>query len=370
MQRVRMRRQMSGWRLVTICAIVMVAQVLVAGAQQEKKALAPPSGEPSFIAPDAKLELLVNGADHGIVFTEGAAVGCDGKVYFSDITFTSIPVSKVKSGGVLAGVIWVYDPKTKETKVFRSPSGMSNGIKFDAACNMINAEGADFGGRRIIRTDMKTGVAAIIAGLYNGKPFNAPNDITIDEKGRIYFSDPRYLGHEPVMLGAMGVYRIDPDGTIERIITDAGKPNGVAVSVDQKRLYVVSNDNGALDLFRLGEGMKTHKGRMALLAYNLEPDGKATFSNVLVDYSPEDGPDGLVVDTEGNLWVAVRDQKRPGIIAYTSQGEEKAYIPTPIPTNVGFGRGDNSNILYITAANNLYQIKVEKSGYHLPSQTQ
>ena len=108
------------------------------------------------------------------------------------------------------------------------------------------------------------------------------------------------------MLGTMGVYRLDPDGSVHRIITDAGKPNGVAISPDQKTLYVVSNDNGALDLFRLGEGMKSHKGRMGLLAYNLEPDGRASFSRVLVDYAPQDGPDGLVVDTEGNLWVAVR----------------------------------------------------------------
>ena len=54
-------------------------------------------------------------------------------------------------------------------------------------------------------------------------------------------------------------------------------------------------------------------------------------------------------------------------MAYTPEGKEKAYIPTPVPTNVGFGRGDNSNMLYITAANNLYQIKVEKRGYHLPT---
>ncbi len=324
-----------------------------------------PSGDPSFIPAGAKLEKLVEGNDLGIIFTEGAAVGCDNKVYFSDITFTVAPGAKTQKGGLLAGIIWVYDPATKETKVFRSPSGMSNGIKFDAECNMVNAEGADYGGRRVIRTNMKTGVAEIVTGLYNGKPYNAPNDISIDEKGRIYFSDPRYLGYEPVMLGAMGVYRVDPDGSVQRIITDAGKPNGVAVSPDQTKLYVVSNDNGALDFTRLGEGMGTHKGRMALLAYNLEPNGSASFSKVLVDYLPEDGPDGLVMDTEGNLWVAVRDTKRPGIYAYTPDGEEKAYIPTEIPTNVGFGRGDNSNILYITAGNDLLQIQVGKKGYHL-----
>ncbi len=325
-----------------------------------------PSGDPSFIPPDSTLELLVNGKDLGIIFTEGAAVSCDGKVYFSDITFTA--VSKTPRGGLLAGVIWMYDPDTKETQVFRSPSGMSNGIKFDADCNMINAEGADYGGRRIIRTNMQTGVAEVIAGLYDGKPFNAPNDITIDEADRIYFSDPRYLGHEPVMQATMAVYRIDTDGTVHRVITDAGKPNGVAISPDQKTLYVVSNDNGALDFTRLGEGEGSYKGRMALLAYDVSPDGSAKFRKELVNYLPEDGPDGLVMDTEGNLWVAARDASRPGIYAYTPDGEEKAYIPTPIPTNVGFGRGNKSNILYITAANNLYQIKVGKMGYHLPSQ--
>ena len=263
-------------------------------------------------------------------------------------------------------MIWKYDPGSGDLSVFRSPSGMSNGIKFDANCDMINAEGADYGGRRIIRTNMETGVAEVIAGLFRGQPFNAPNDITIDEMGRIYFSDPRYLGHEPVMQATMAVYRIDTDGSVSRVVTDAGKPNGVAVSPDQKSLYVVSNDNGALDLFRLDEGEGSVKGRMALMAYDLAEDGSATFRKTLVDYAPEDGPDGLVMDTEGNLWVACRDTSRPGIIAYDSEGVEKAYIPTPVPTNVGFGRGDNSDILYITAANNLYRIKVGKTGYHLP----
>lgn len=109
---------------------------------------------------------------------------------------------------------------------------------------------------------MKTGVAEIVTGLYEGQPYNAPNDISIDEKGHIYFSDPRYLGLEPVVQATMAVYRIDPDGAVHRIITDAGKPNGVAVSPDQKMLYVVSSDNGALDFQRLRENEKTTKGRM------------------------------------------------------------------------------------------------------------
>ena len=331
----------------------------------------PPSGDASIVSPDARLELLFTTE----LLTEGPVVAEDGSVYFSEITFTAVT-------GNAAGYIWRYDPKTGKTAIYRSPSGMSNGLKFDAQGRLIAAEGADYGGRRVTRTDLATGKAEIIAGLYNGKPFNAPNDITLDEKGRIYFSDPRYLGHEPVEQPIFGVYRIDPDLSVHLIITDAGKPNGVAVSPDQKSLYVVSNDDGTTDPFRLPPEMaKPPKGRMALLAYDLHEDGSATFREKLVDYYPEAGPDGLVCDVEGNLWVAARDETRPGINVYSPKGEELARIPMPsrggkdflgntapltIPTNVAFGRGKESKTLYVTADAYLYRIKVKKDGYHLP----
>jgi gluconolactonase len=315
-----------------------------------------------IVPPDAKLEQLFDG---GLVLTEGVAVAPDGMVYFSDITFSH--VSKDKTGKLEAGHIWKYDPKTAKTTIFRSPSGMSNGIKFDAEGNMIVAEGADYGGRRVIKTDMKTGKSYIIAGLFDGRPFNSPNDITIDERGRIYFSDPRYVGHEPVEQPVQAVYRIDPDGSIHRVITDAGKPNGVCIAPDQKTLYVVSNDNGCWGFERLPKDVKLLKGRMALLAYDLATDGTAKFRKVLVDYAPQDGPDGLVVDVEGNLYVAVRDETRPGIHVYSPEGKELAYIKTEMPTNVCFGRGNESRTLYITAGHSLYRIRLNRDGYQLPS---
>jgi gluconolactonase len=231
---------------------------------------------------------------------------------------------------------------------------------------MIVCEGADYGGRRVTRTDMKTGMSFIIAAMYEGRKLNSPNDVTIDEKGRIYFSDPRYLGHETIDQPVMGVYRIDPDGSIQRIITDAGKPNGVCVSPDQKTLYVVSNDNGATGFERLAVDVPLKKGSMALMAYDLHDDGTATFRKTLVDYLPEDGPDGLVCDEDGNLYVAVRAENRPGICVYSPEGKELAYIKTEIPTNVGFGRGDDANLLYITAGSSLYRIRLNRRGYHLP----
>src|SRR5262245_23865405 len=314
------------------------------------------------IPPDAKLEKLFDG---GLVLTEGVAVAPDGMVYFSDITFSH--VSREQKKPIEAGHIWKFDPTTKKTTIFRSPSGMSNGLKFDAEGNLLAAEGADFGGRRVTRTDMKTGKSYIIADLFEGKPFNSPNDISIDEKGRIYFSDPRYLGHEPIDQPVQAVYRIDTDGSIHRIITDAGKPNGVAVSPDQKTIYVVSHDNGNTGIGRLPAGTPARKGLMALLAYDLAPDGTAKFRKTLVDYAPQDGPDGLVCDKEGNLYVAVRDETRPGICVYSPEGKELAYLKTEIPTNVGFGRGAEAKTLYITAGKSLYRVRTNKEGYQLPS---
>src|SRR3954469_20998666 len=313
------------------------------------------------VPPDAKLEKLFDG---GLVLTEGVAVAPDGMVYFSDITFTH--VSREMKAPLEAGHIWKYDPKSGKATVFRSPSGMSNGLKFDADGNLLAAEGADFGGRRVTRPPLKTGKSYIVAGLFEGKPLNSPNDITLDEKGRVYFSDPRYLGHEPIDQPVQAVYRIDTDGSIHRIITDAGKCNGVAVSPDQKTLYVVSNDNGNTGIGRLPKEEPARKGVMALLAYDLSPDGTAKFRKVLVDYSPEDGPDGLVCDAEGNVWTAVRAENRPGIYCYSPEGKELGYIKTEIATNVGFGRGDEAKTLYITAGKSLYRIRTNREGYQLP----
>ena len=147
--------------------VLLITAMILGLGIQINAATAKPSGDPAIVDPNAELETLFTGG----ILTEGAAVAPDGSVYFSDITFTH-------ASGMQAGHIWRFEPASGETTIYRSPSGMSNGIKFDAQGRMIVAEGADFGGRRITRTDLATGKTVIIAGLYEGRPFNAPNDIT------------------------------------------------------------------------------------------------------------------------------------------------------------------------------------------------
>ena len=327
-----------------------------------------PVGDPSVVPAGAKLDRVFDG---GCILTEGVAAGHDGMIYFSDITFTKF--CKDASGKFAqAGNIWKHNPKTGETTIYRSPSGMSNGIKLDRDGNMVAALGADFGGRMLVRTDMKTGKSYILTGLFEGKPYNALNDITIDEKGRIYFTDPRYLGHEPIMADGFAAYRLDPDGTVTRVATDCGKCNGILISPDQKTMYIISNDNGWLAFENLKEGEKTLQAAHLLQAYDVSADGKLSNRRVLIDYGkldkPCSGPDGMVADTEGNIWMAARCEHRPGIQVLTPQGKELAYISTgkELPTNVGFGRGADANVLWVTSGKNLYKIKVGKTGYQLP----
>ena len=298
--------------------------------------------DPGGIFADAQTELLFDGAH----FTEGPAMGPDGLLYFSDITWTS-------ASGMQAGHIWRLDPSTGHAEVFRSPSGMSNGLLFDLEGRLVAALGADFGGRAIVRTETSTGKGFILAGLYGGRSFNSPNDLTIDEQGRIYFTDPRYQGHEPLEQPYMGVYRIDPDGTLTRLLTRVGHPNGILVSPDQKTLYVSSAE------YPMWGGLN------ALLAYTLGEDGSLSERRILVDCSGFAGPDGMAIDTDGRVFATRPAGADTGIYVYSPEGEELAFLRTPVaPSNVAFGIGEYSQTLFITGGGAVHTIRTNTNGYH------
>lgn len=312
---------------------------------------APAAAQAPVVPPGAAVEKVFGGG----FFLEGPAAAPDGSIYFSDIT--NPPAS-----GWQLGHIWRFDPATGETRIYRSPSGQSNGLEFDARGRLVAAEGANRGGRRITRTDLATGRSTAVALDFNGRAFNSPNDLVIDERGRIWFTDPRYSGPETIEQPVQGVYRIDPDGTVSLVIADAGKPNGIAISPDQRTLYVASSDNGATG--PLPAGVRARPGRNAVLAYDIAADGSASYRAPLVEWTAG-GPDGIAVDVEGNLWSSVAGQQ-PAVCAYAPDGRGLGCIPVPeVPSNVAFGRGAERNMLYVTARTGLYRVRVGREGYHL-----
>ncbi len=319
-----------------------------------------------LVPPGAKLELLyTRSAPIKGGLTEGVAAAPDGSMYFSEIPF-----------GDDKGMIMRFDPRTKTTTVFAADSHKSNGLMFDAKGNLIACEGSDGGGRGLARWDVKTGKREVIADRYMGKRFNACNDLCIDEKGRIYFTDPRYLGTEPRELEFRAVYRLDTDGTVVEITHDVEKPNGIAISPDQKTLYVADHNNGTDRIDPSAPAPK--KGAMKVYAFPLGSDGLVNAPRkTLVDFGEEEGSDGMTVDTEGRIYLAARTPSHLGILVIDPTGRELALIKTadpqpgarePVgnPSNVDFGIGDMKNVLYVTIDKSLYRIKLNATGYHIP----
>lgn len=331
-----------------------------------QRAFPPVAGDASIVRPGTRLQTLFEGA---CALTTGPAADRRGDVYVAELSLRE--QCRDRSGNSEAGVIWKWDRRSGRTTVWRSPSGQANGMDFDARGRLVIGESADNGSRRVTRTDMRSGKSVILASEYQNRPLNAPNGVSIDEKERIYFTDPRYEGLEPVEQAVQGIYRIDRDRSVHRIIVNATKPNGVLVSPDQKTLYVANFDVGFLDGPRLSarEIASIPPVDMALYAYPLRADGTVGPRRTLVDYLPRFGPDGLTADTAGNLYVAVRDTDDPGIRVYTAGGVEIARIPTGdlLPTSAEFGTGQDADVLYVSAGKGLYRVRVNAKGYQLPT---
>lgn len=319
-----------------------------------------------IVPPDAKLELLfTRSAPIKGGLTEGAAVAPDGSIYFTDIP-----------DGTDKGMILRFDPRTKKTAVFTDDSHKANGLMFNAEGFLIACEGADAGGRCVSRWDVAKGTREVLADHYMGKRFNAPNDLCIDLEGRIYFTDPRYLGDEPRELEHRAVYRVDKAGMVIEVTHDVEKPNGIALSTDQRTLYVGDNNNGTDRIDR--NAPPPEKGAMKIYAFPLNDQGLVSGNRrTIYDFERESGCDGMTLDSQGNLYLTSRSQKRPGVLIIDNQGHELGFIPTAepqpdakqphgLPSNCDFGIGDESNVLYITVDTSLYRIRLNATGYHIP----
>lgn len=315
---------------------------------------------------DARVEVLhTRTAKLNSGLTEGPAVAPDGSIYFTDMPF-----------GADAGMILRFEPKSGRISVFTADSGKSNGLAFLADGSMVSCDGADGGGRRLVRWDLETGRGTTLADRFEGKRLNSPNDLCLDSQGRIYFTDPRYGGTEPRELEREAVYRLDPDGKVLEVTRAVEKPNGIVLSPDQRTLYVGDHNNGGNRLKPTDPEPK--RGAMKVHAFPLDADGRvAGPARTLVDFGTENGCDGMTVDSTGNVYLACRSLRRPGILVVDPAGRELAFVETGprdqkglfddwrgIPSNVEFGIGDDAHSLYLTIDKGLHRIRVKTQGFH------
>jgi gluconolactonase len=261
--------------------------------------------------------------------------------------------------------IWRLDRDGKSS-IYRKNAGC-NGLLFDKDGRLLACDSAE---RRIIRLDAE-GKLTVLPDKFEGKRYNEPNDLTLDSQGRIYFSDPRYgetAGKDQLDDKGRtieGVYRIDPDGKVTRVIgREVDRANGVLVSPDDKYLYVADNDNNH------------ENGARKLWRFDLTKDGTVDLPSkkLLYDWGKGRGPDGVKQDAKGRLYVAAGLNKpnppfepakdvKGGIYVISTEGKLLTFLPVPTDevTNLAFG-GDDLKTLYITGGGNLYSIRTTTPG--------
>ncbi len=286
-----------------------------------------------------------------IAFTEGPAVDADGTVYFSDIINNRIMRMSVDG----------------TRSAFREPSHRTNGQAFDLQGRLLHCEGAEFGpggGRRITRTNLKTGQYETLTDRFDGKRYNSPNDICVDGQGRVFFTDPCYWepGRKEMEMDIEGVYRIDLDSRVTRILEQPAiqRPNGLAASQDGRKLYVI-------------DSCPIPGGNRKVWSFDLDVAGNPSNQQLIWDFAPGRGGDGMRLDMEGNLYVAAginhprhsneTDDVPTGIYVISQGGQMLGRIPIPedVITNLAFG-GSDGRTIYVTAGKTLFTARVGISG--------
>jgi sugar lactone lactonase YvrE len=277
-----------------------------------------PTAQDQIVPADAKLELLWNEG----AFTEGPTVAADGAILFTDIGTR----------------IMRFDPADGKVSVFRENSGKANGLMFDQQGRLIACEGAMGGNRRVSITD-RAGAIKTLADRFEGKKFNSPNDLAIDARGRVYFTDPRYAGDEPRELDFEGVFLVDGEGRVTLATRDVQRPNGILVSADGRTVFVADNHSDP-------------QGNHHLLTFRVADDGTLVDKRILFDFGPNRrGIDGMTLDVQGNVYATAGSGSEAGVYVFSPSGKALAFIATPgDPTNCVFGSGKEAKRLYITGA--------------------
>lgn len=270
-----------------------------------------------LIAKGAKLQLLA--ADYS--FTEGPAVDAYGNVYFTDQ-----PNDRIMK--------WSTDGSIS---TYMENTGRANGLYFDHQGNLLACADEKNELRRISPDKEVT----VLVTDYEGKKLNGPNDLWVDPKGGVYFTDPfykrNYWTRTEKEIEEERVYYLSPDGkTLKRVANGLVQPNGIIGTPDGKTLYVADIKD-----------RKTY-------SYQIQPDGSLSSKTLFCEM----GSDGMTVDKKGNVYLTGR-----GVTVFNRNGEKIAEIPTDEgwTSNVCFG-GKKMKTLFITATKSLYSLEMKMKG--------
>ena len=302
--------------------------------------------DPAFdklVPKDAVIEML---AENKFKWSEGPVWLKDDKA----VLFSDIP----------RNMIWRYSDKDGLNEYLK-PSGYTGKVDFTGAepgCNglAIDKNGmlilCQHGDRRVVAMDMKKpGEFKTLADKYDGKRLNSPNDLVIHSNGDILFTDPPYglpkqMDDPGKELMFQGVYRLSK-GKVTLLTDEMTRPNGIALSPDEKTLYVANSDP-----------KKAYWKRFPINA-----DGTLGKSSIVFDATDWVGtkkpglPDGLKIDKDGNLWATGPG----GVVVLSPEGKHLGTLATGVPT-ANCGWGDDGSVLYITADKNLVRVKTSTKG--------
>jgi len=296
--------------------------------------------DPNLVALDKQFESIMLG--HAAV--ERIAGDCrftEGPVWFGDtrqLLWSDIPNNRMMR----------YDEETGAISVFRRPSNYANGNTRDRQGRLITCE---MGSQRLTRTEYD-GTITVLADQFEGKRLTGPNDVVVKSDGSIWFSDNgagirgNYLGNKGTPELPYRVYRIDGrTSELTVAIDDMARPNGLAFSPDESRLYVVDTP---------GEPKTTH-------VYDIVDGVKAV--NGRVFFATKGWADGIRVDTEGNVWCGFSGgEGDDGVAIFAPDGTMIGRILLPERcANVCFG-GAKRNRLFMAASQSIYAVYIEAQG--------
>ena len=251
-------------------------------------------------------------------------------------------------------IIWSDIPNNRmlcydfnKVRIFRFPSNFSNGNTLDNDENLITCE---HGARRVTKTDHNN-IISLIADEYKNNRLNSPNDVCVHSNGTIFFTDPPYGIINPkriegfpgkIKYGGCYVFKCKPPSReLISVVTDMDKPNGIAFSLDEKKLYITNTGiNKYIRVYDIDDNLNLSNPKEFA-----RPDGNDVF-------------DGLRIDADDNIWTSCGK----GLKCFTSKGEILGYLSLPeVVSNLEFS-GKEGNILFITASSSLYMIKLNQIG--------